>query len=168
MNRVSLPIRYKTIQSHSARTGFTFVEMMIVVLITGILATIAAPRFSGVLQQARVKNAAKRINADLTLAQNFAKRTGTSKSVIFDPVNHSYTIPGLDTLNHSAGSYTVQLANYPFNVTLDSATFDPTPQTVTYNGYGIVISGGTIVIRSGTEQKVVTVSNGASLAAVLE
>ena len=52
--------------------GFTLTELMIVVVVVGILASLAAPSFSELIKSQRIKSMATDINASLTLARSEA------------------------------------------------------------------------------------------------
>ncbi|MCF8159464.1 MAG: GspH/FimT family pseudopilin [Polaromonas sp.] len=56
----------------SAQAGFTLVELMIVVVIAAILASIAVPSFQSFIQGQRVKSAAAELHASFTLARSEA------------------------------------------------------------------------------------------------
>ena len=65
--------------------GFTLVEMMVVVMVLGILATLAAPSFQSLMQSQQVRNASFELYSSLRLARSEAiKRNG---NVTVTPVN---------------------------------------------------------------------------------
>ena len=59
-----------------SRRGVTLVEVVIVVLLTGIFATLAMPQFTASLQSFRLNGAARKIVADLRQAQSLAVAQG--------------------------------------------------------------------------------------------
>jgi prepilin-type N-terminal cleavage/methylation domain-containing protein len=63
------------------QTGFTLVELMIVVVIAAILAAIAVPNFRSFIQAQRVKSAAADLHASFTLARSEAVKRATAVSV---------------------------------------------------------------------------------------
>ena len=84
MNRIRFSNRARTTPSHRARGGFSFVELIMVILITGIMVTIATPKLTVAQQQFRVTNGAKRIAADLNRAQLAAYNSSLTKTVNFN------------------------------------------------------------------------------------
>ena len=62
----------------SRRCAFTFIELVIVLLVMGILTAVAAPKFFDSLLFHRVESAARRVKADLELARTQARLTSAS------------------------------------------------------------------------------------------
>lgn len=149
------------------RRGFSFAELLIVILISGILLTIATPRMTASLQLFRVTNAAKRIALDLNRAQLAAYNSSLTRTVNFDVVQNQYAIPEFAPLSGGAGAYVVKLSANPFHVTLVTIWGQTNNQTLTYNGYGIPSQGGNIVIACGSVQKTIQVNSATGLAVIL-
>ncbi len=138
------------------RAGFTLVELVITVLIMGILAAVAAPKFADTLHRTRVESAAKRIKVDLGLARQNAISRSSTQTVQFTPATDDYTLPGMADLDHSSQTYSVDLAAAPYNAVLVSATLGG-DSDVQFDQYGQPDSGGTITVESGAFKKTVTV-----------
>lgn len=65
------------------REGFTLVEILIVIAIVGILASLAAPSFSELIKSQRIKSMATDLNSSLTLARSEAIKR--NKNVTLSP-----------------------------------------------------------------------------------
>ncbi len=141
-----------------AASGFTLVELLLVMLIMGITSAMAVPRFANFMAQSRLDSAARRIVTDLRAASNHAKHRSKTKTVTFDIAGNSYDISGLNSLTHKNQNYIVQLDEEPYTVTIVSVNFGGNA-TLTYDGYGRPDSGGTIVISVGAAQRTLTLSN---------
>jgi prepilin-type N-terminal cleavage/methylation domain-containing protein len=140
--------------------AFSVVELIVVLAIIAILASMAIPRFASATTRQRADAAARRIVADLTLAQQRARHTSRSQSVIFDVAAGSYQIPGLSDPDHPDEGYEVQLGAEPYLATIVAADIDGTTQ-VTFNGFGRPLSvkqaDGTITIQVGSETRTITI-----------
>lgn len=79
-NRLRKP--YLTPSSTTA--GFTLLEMIVVVVIVGILAAIAAPSWIGLMNQQRLGRTNDQVIQVIRQAQAEAKRTGTYREARFD------------------------------------------------------------------------------------
>jgi type II secretion system protein H len=149
------------------RHGFTAVELIIVVLIVAIMAAAAVPKYADALNRFRVDLAARRIAADLATVQARARATSSSQTILFTlpPQGSRYQIAGMKDPDRPAATYTVNLADYPYLVTLNSANLGG-DTTLVYNGYGMPDSAGTIVVQAGQYTKTVTVDPNTGMAAI--
>jgi len=140
--------------------AFTIAELVLVIVIIGVLAGIAGPRYAGAVTRYRLDSAAKRIAADIALARADARSGSMPQAVIFTPASNNYQLPGVTTLDRRSTNYVVNLASDPYLVTLTSAAFGPVGgpmiTTVTFDIYGVPDNGGSVVITSGGINKTIT------------
>lgn len=149
-------------------TGFSLLELILVLAIIAITASIALSRFSASSRQQGLDAAARRLAADLELARQKAVALGTARTVTFDKVNATYTLDGLPSLDDTSRVYSVVMKMPPYSaafraVDLDGAggsvlTFDP-------HGRPVLASGATndalkVVLSAGTGR---TIEIGVSL-----
>ena len=82
---------FKKIKSPVSESGFTLLELLVVVVILAIAALVAVPSFSGAADM-QVRAAANRIAADLDYAKGLAVTYQKNYSVVFDTANEAYQI----------------------------------------------------------------------------
>ena len=117
-----------------AQAGFTAAEILVVITIVGILAAVAIPSMSNLLQTQAVRGASYDLQADLTYARSEAISRSTNVSVV-----------GSSTTDYKQGWSITEAAG---NTTLRSQgsrdakiTFIANMGTVTYDRTGRVTTG---------------------------
>jgi Tfp pilus assembly protein FimT len=145
--------RQKSIAQDRLR-AFSIFELVIVALIMSILAAVAAPKFYDSLLFHRVESAARRVKSDIELARTQARLTSASQTVTFS--GSTYTLANVKGLDKPNTVYTVNLKKDPFFLDSATASFSSL-QTITFDGYGMPSSGGTVVLTAKSHQCTVTV-----------
>jgi prepilin-type N-terminal cleavage/methylation domain-containing protein len=139
----------------SRRCAFTFIEVVIVLLVMGILTAVAAPKFFDSLLFHRVESAARRVKADLELARTQARVTSAAQSITF--VNSVYTLSNTKSLDKPGTIYSVDLTKGPYSLDSATANFNNLA-TVSFDGYGTPTSGGTVVVTAKSHSCTVTLN----------
>jgi len=140
----------------AARNAFTIVEVFFVMVIIGILSAIAVPRYAGFVANQQLEGAARRLTADLSLAQRQARRSSASQTVVFDVANSKYQLVGMKHPDHASQPFEVCLKDEPYRARIVSASFGG-DATLVFNGFGAPDTAGTVVIAVGAYQKTINV-----------
>jgi prepilin-type N-terminal cleavage/methylation domain-containing protein len=132
--------------------GFTLIEMLIVVVVVGVMAMVAAPSVGRGVAQARVKRAASIVAGDLEVAVTNAARQRKPIRITFTSGTRSYTVADratgevLMSRDFGPGS---ELALNSFGAS--AAILDIYPN-------GIASSADTVTLRIGTHSRRVIVT----------
>ncbi len=78
--------------------GFTFLEVVIVIAIIGILSVLAVPGMSAFTDRLRIETTARTISTDLREMKMKAALDRSDCVVFFDPANNLYELPGRQSL----------------------------------------------------------------------
>lgn len=135
--------------------GFSLIELIVIMIILSLMASVAVPRVANTLARRRVEFAAARIVSDLRLAQREARVASQGRTVSFDTSTNAYTLLAVADLDHPT-EYVVRLADPPYEVKLVSANLGDDAQ-IKFDGYGVPDTGGTVVISARTNRITITV-----------
>lgn len=136
------------------RGGITLVEIVIVVLVIGIMASMAVPRYSRQIQHRQVMSAAMLIISDLEQTRQRAISTSTTRSVTFDASAHAYSLTSESRYARGNNTATVQLNETPWSTQIRSISAGMSSAsvrqlTVSFNGTGTLNENARIVLVSG-------------------
>jgi hypothetical protein len=101
----------------------------------------------------------------LALARQIAVSKSSLQAVQFTPATGVYTLPGVNDINRANLTYSVNLADSPFNVSLPAVVLGA-DSNIQFDYYGQPDSGGVITVRSGSYQQTVSVDAGTGLASI--
>jgi prepilin-type N-terminal cleavage/methylation domain-containing protein len=88
--------------------GFTVLEMMIVIAIIAIAASVAAPNFNSFRQNTNLKEAARDISSDISLYKQRAVAENRAYRINFSAAANTYTIQQETVVNNArTGNYVV-------------------------------------------------------------
>lgn len=132
----------------STRRGFSYAELVIVILIMGIMAAIAIPRIAQSMSFYRLNAAAERVASDLRYARGQARMKGTSQSVVFNAATDSYDLPGLFSIDHPSQPFSLNLPTSAYPADIQSTFFgvDGTGGTVIFDLYGRPDYPGSLIL----------------------
>ncbi len=141
------------------RSGFTLIELIFVMIIMGMMTTLAVPRYVRFVSNQRLDATARRVQTDLALARRRARFTSASQSVVFDAATGSYVLTAVPDLSDPQRPYTVSLSESPYGARILTASFNSS-NTVTFDGYGTLQDAGTVVVAVGGLSRAINVSEG--------
>jgi len=142
------------------RSGFTLIELMVVLVVMAIAAAIAVPMFSGA-GTIEVGAAGHVVAADLEYARSLAISRQQTYSVVFNAAGESYQIEDSSSavITHPVNVGANYVTNFSTDTRLDqvdiaSASFDSTSTVKfdylgsAYNGNSQPLSSGVITLQS--------------------
>jgi general secretion pathway protein H len=135
--------------------GFTLIEIVLVLLIAGILAAAAAPKFAESMASFRLQAVAHRIAGDIRYARRLAQQQSATLTIVFDVLSNSYTLTGVTNVNRRTSAYQFSLSELEYDCEMLSADFNGVA-TLTFDVYGRPTNTGTIVVRCGSDSLTLT------------
>jgi len=145
-------------------SAFSLVELLVVITIISVSASIAVPMYAGALTRYRADAAAQRIVADLNYARQRARVTGSNVIVQIKQGTDCVVLWDVPSLDNPNAEWAIDMSAKPYNADILSATF--TAGKVTFDGYGYPDAGGSIALVVGTETRTVVLDPDSGKAAV--
>jgi len=118
-------------------SGFTLMEIMVVIGIVGILSAIAIPSYFQWLPRHQVGNAARTVMSTLEFARINAVKTNADVTVNFDWANERLTV--------DSGGTTLRTRQMPNDVDLQDINLG---SPVTFNGHGFSSDSGQVRVEN--------------------
>jgi prepilin-type N-terminal cleavage/methylation domain-containing protein len=157
---------------HKNSAAFTFIELIVVMVVLGIAALLAVPMFSSAADS-QLQAAANTIAADLEYVKNLAITRQMNYTMVFDPATESYRVqetatgttiahptkPGLTFQVNFAGdnrTSQVNIATTSFDG-VSSITFDYLGTPYSGTGTASAMTVGQISLSAGTFATTVTI-----------
>lgn len=85
-------LRRREFSGTGPRRAFTFVEIMIVIVLLGIIASLVMPRIGFLFKTGKLESSARELTGVLRLARHMAILSGEGAQVVIDPVAASFRI----------------------------------------------------------------------------
>jgi Tfp pilus assembly protein PilE len=145
--------------------GLAMVDLVITVLIMGMSAAIAVPRFSTAVNDHALKAVCRQTAAVMNYASRQARITSQPITLTFDTNANSIAVTGIDDPNHAGQPWSIQLSAVADGVDLVTADFSGTP-VVTYGVDGRPDASGSLTLAVGGMQETVSVSKSTGKASV--
>jgi len=130
--------------------GFTLLEVMIVIMIVGVLATIAIPAFSTWRENQAVRSATQTLMAQLKQARVLALSENRSVSITFTSTSYVFDAGSSATCDRCKNE-TVALSSFSSRLSLSPTT------TRTFSSRGTANSG-TITLTAGAASRAITIN----------
>lgn len=134
--------------------AWTLVELLMVMVVIGAWAGVAAPRFAESLAHRRAENAIQRIARDITSTARLANTTSRAQTIAFSLVMHGYSRCSGAEIPDPSDPPQVRLHDEPYLAELVYVSFTglnpgASGPSLTFDGFGRPTASGIIVIRVG-------------------
>jgi Tfp pilus assembly protein FimT len=128
---------------------YTLIEILAVVVLLTIIATIAIPSYSGYSSNKKLRTAARHIQAEILELRERAIAESTMYRLTFDARENSYTIErGTETGEPYAPLEVKSLSSFGGDVGIFSAVFGKGIPAITFGRRGITTTGKVVLTNS--------------------
>ena len=136
------------------RTGYTLVEMLIVVTIVGLMASVVLPTLNSASGAVSLEAMARTLAADLRIARQSSVQYNTSYSITLNLIDNSYTVA--PTVSGSGPSIVNALSHGTSGTTIDLDQFGAGRTTQSH----VVIGGAALKVSKSSVTDVVFGTSG--------
>ena len=147
--------------------GFTFIELVMVIVLIGIIAVYAAPRLSNVTDT-KAGAFVDKLRADIRYAQNLAMTGNQRYRVYFNGSGGGAPASGYIVVNNATGEIALDPAGGGnLIVTLNTGNYagitvsTPAGGFIEFNSLGVPTAAATLTIAPGGQQVTITAQTGA-------
>lgn len=147
---------------HHRASGFTLIDMVMVLSILGVVTAIAVPRFGSGMSRYQLDAAARRVVADLEWARAEAMAQSTTIEVQFEFQTHRYVLKGVESINRDSVDNAVALSEEPYNAQIISAfgkNIGDATHSMFFDMYGKADQTGTIEVKVGGDSLFIDVDS---------
>jgi type IV fimbrial biogenesis protein FimT len=138
--------------------GFSFIEVLTVIAILGIVSSMAAYSWQRYVANNNLRTAARDLAADIALYRQKAVGENNNYTISFDMGNNSYTITNVATGVSNSPKSPSDIVKDP-DVKLNSVAFFPGGVIITIQSRGLVGNGTITMTNSRGSQATITVSS---------
>lgn len=144
--------------------GFSLLELIIVLVILGTVATLASVRYASAASTYRIEAAASRLAADLRQARQRAMSRSSDVFVTFDTSDVSYRVRTREEVSARdegstttiTGAIQVQLDDEPYRVSISRLNVTGGRPEVVFNAFGTADSDVTVELKTKDRKRTVT------------
>jgi type IV fimbrial biogenesis protein FimT len=136
--------------------GFSLMELMIIIAIMAVIATIAIPSMIGSRSRAKLQGAVSNLSGDLQVAKLVAIKESTFVVVDFAADGYRVFIDNDGNWNLDAGERMVQARQFPPDVRIDLAATDLSNDRTRFNDRGLpdpANLGTVFILNSAGDQR---------------
>lgn len=126
----------KPFRARGAAPGFTLIELMIAIAVTGILLVLGVPALRGVVENTRIRANAESVKYGLDLARNDAIRLNTQIEFASTPAGWVVRVPAADDSGQVMHRGTGREASHQVTLTMTPGDSD----RVTFDAFGRMLA----------------------------